>query len=68
MDKATAPINGFSDWSLPDCREARLLAINTPDGFDEGDWYWTFEQYAGYADYAWFQDCRWQPGHQPQVV
>jgi len=55
-EKAAAPINGFTDWSLPDCREARLLAINTPEGFDKDGWYWTATQHEHYADYAWVQD------------
>jgi len=55
VKQATLPINGFVDWSLPNRREARLLAINTPGGFDLADWYWTSEQVAGNPDYAWVQ-------------
>jgi hypothetical protein len=56
VKKATAVINGFTDWSLPDLRETRLLAINSPDDFDQDDLYWTSEHVAGYAGYAWLQD------------
>ncbi|BBB59911.1 hypothetical protein UNDKW_1638 [Undibacterium sp. KW1] len=55
IEKAQAPINGFNDWSLPDRREARLLYINTPAGFDTAGWYWTSTQNAGGPDYAWMQ-------------
>ena len=55
LEAAKQPINGFSDWSLPDRREARLLSINTHEGFDMDDWYWTSTPYADYPDYAWFQ-------------
>jgi len=41
---------------LPDPREARLLAINIPQHFNKGSWYWTSGQGAGYGDYAWVQD------------
>jgi hypothetical protein len=56
IEAAKASINGFSDWSLPDRREARLLSINSPDSFDKDDWYWTSTQHAGDSDYAWNQD------------
>ena len=55
IEAAKTPINGFADWSLPDRHEARLLAINTPQGFDVNDWYWTATQNASYPDYAWMQ-------------
>lgn len=55
IEKAQAPINGFTDWSLPDRREARLLHINTPAGFDTDGWYWTSTQNAGDPSYAWLQ-------------
>lgn len=55
VKQATLPINGFVDWSLPNRREARLLAINTPEGFDKDGWYWTSEQNAGNPSYAWLQ-------------
>jgi hypothetical protein len=55
IEKAKTPINGFSDWSLPNRREARLLSINSPDSFDKDGWYWTSAQHAGNADYAWVQ-------------
>ena len=55
IEAAKAPIGGFLDWSLPDRREARLLAINTPDGFDKDDWYWTSTPYADATDCAWTQ-------------
>ena len=55
MKQATLPINGFVDWSLPNRREARLLAINTPAGFDTDGWYWTSELHAGDPSYAWMQ-------------
>jgi hypothetical protein len=56
IESAKTPINGFTDWSLPDRHEARLLAINTPEGFDIDDWYWTSTQNARNPDYAWMQD------------
>ncbi len=55
ITRAQEPINGLTDWALPDRREARLLHINTPDSFDTRDWYWTSEQHADYSDYAWVQ-------------
>ena len=56
VEKASASLNGFSDWSLPDRREARLLAINSPDSFDKDGRYWTSTQHAFSPDYAWIQD------------
>ena len=56
ITRAQEPINGLTDWSLPDRREARLLTINTPDSFDVHEWYWTSSQDAGSTDYAWVQD------------
>jgi len=56
IEAAKAPINGFEDWSLPDRREARMLAINTPDSFDVNTWYWTSTQGAVNDAYAWVQD------------
>jgi hypothetical protein len=56
IESAKTPINGFADWSLPDRHEARLLAINTPQGFDVDDWYWTSTQNADHPDYAWVQN------------
>jgi hypothetical protein len=55
-DKASARIEGFIDWSLPDRREVRLLYINSPDSFDTDGWYWTSTQHAADPDYAWVQD------------
>jgi Protein of unknown function (DUF1566) len=55
IESAQTPINGYNDWSLPDRREARLLAINTPDGFDKDDWYWTSTQHERHDYYAWMQ-------------
>ncbi|MFZ6690259.1 DUF1566 domain-containing protein [Undibacterium sp. SXout20W] len=55
IEAAQAPINGHSDWSLPDRREARLLAINCRDSFDLDGWYWTASQFAHLTDYAWVQ-------------
>jgi hypothetical protein len=59
--RAQEPINDYTDWSLPNRREARLLAINTPDSFDVDDWYWTNEQHADNSAYAWLQHFH---GHQ----
>ena len=56
ITRAQEPINGLTDWSLPDRRESRLLTINTPDSFDVRDWYWTSTQHADDSDYAWMQD------------
>ena len=55
VESAQAPINGLTDWSLPNRREARLLAINCRDSFDLDSWYWTSEQDALNDDYAWVQ-------------
>ncbi|MFZ6726182.1 DUF1566 domain-containing protein [Undibacterium sp. MH2W] len=55
IEAAQAPINGHSDWSLPDRREARLLAINCRDSFDLDEWYWTASQVAHNASCAWMQ-------------
>ena len=55
MKQATLPINGFVDWSLPDRREARLLHINTPAGFDTDGWYWTSTQDAANSVCVWMQ-------------
>jgi len=51
-----ANINGFFDWSLPDRRESRLIAINAPDGFSLYDHYWTSTQGTHDTDFAWLQD------------
>lgn len=56
IDSAQSPINGLTDWSLPNRREARLLAINCRDSFDLDSWYWTSEQDAHYDSCAWMQD------------
>ena len=40
---------------LPTRQESTLLYANAEDAF-EPTWYWTGEQYAGYASYAWGQD------------
>jgi hypothetical protein len=53
VEKASASLNGFSDWSLPNRRESRLLAINSADSFEEDKDYWTSTQLAGYPDCAW---------------
>ena len=55
IETAQAPINGHSDWSLPDRRESRLLAINCRDSFDLDDWYWTALQNASGDSCAWMQ-------------
>ena len=55
IEAAKTPINSFHDWSLPNRHEARLLAINSPDSFDKGTWYWTATQHAGNDGYAWVQ-------------
>ena len=55
IEASKTPLNGFNDWSLPDRFEARLLAINTPQGFETRDWYWTSTQDAVNPDYAWMQ-------------
>ncbi|UGQ45096.1 DUF1566 domain-containing protein [Massilia endophytica] len=39
---------------LPTRREQALLFANLPEHFKR-DWYWSCEQHAGYADYAWYQ-------------
>ena len=56
VEAAQAPINDLTDWSLPDTREARLLAINCRDSFDLNDLYWTSEQHAHYDSFAWLQN------------
>lgn len=56
IEASQAPINGLTDWSLPNRREARLLAINCRDSFDLDSLYWTSEQTAHNDAYAWMQD------------
>ena len=56
VESAKTALNGFADWSLPNRREARLLAINSPDNFDKDDWHWTSRQDADNPVYAWLQD------------
>jgi hypothetical protein len=56
IDAAKTRITLFTDWSLPNRREARLLTINSPESFDKDSWYWTSEQNANHPDYAWMQD------------
>jgi len=53
---ASVPDEGHADWSLPNRREARLLSINTPDGFDADGWYWTSTQHAANDSCAWLQN------------
>jgi hypothetical protein len=52
-------IGGFDDWYLPSRAEALLMFGGIcVDAGDEGElegWHWTSTQYAGSADYAWFQ-------------
>lgn len=55
VESAQSPINGLTDWSLPNRREARLLEINCHDSFDLDSWYWTSEQSARNGGYAWMQ-------------
>ena len=55
VESAQAPINDLTDWSLPNRREARLLAINCRDSFDLDSFYWTSEQDAHFDSYAWVQ-------------
>jgi hypothetical protein len=40
---------------LPTRREQALLYANLKEAFEER-WYWSCEQHAGNADYAWYQD------------
>ena len=42
---------------LPDRVESALLFSTMKDEFKE-DWYWTREQHASYASYAWYQNFR----------
>lgn len=67
IDAAKAEINSFADWSLPDRREARLLAINSPDSFDEDCWYWiNAPQDADDSDSAWLH--KFSNGYQVSTV
>ena len=52
INAAKDKINGFTDWYLPDCRESRLLAINSPDSFDWDVWYWTSMQDSEHPEHA----------------
>ena len=54
-EQAKKSIEGFTDWSLPDRREARLIYINASAGFDKDAWYWTSTQDAADGSYAWLQ-------------
>lgn len=54
-DNAKADNEGYTDWSLPDRSEARLLYINSPSGFNTDKWYWTSTQGAAYDGCAWMQ-------------
>lgn len=55
---ARASINGFTDWSLPDRREAHLLGINSSDSFDLDDYYRTSTPYTNSGDCTWIHDFR----------
>jgi len=54
-EQAKKKIEGFTDWSLPDRREARLIHINASAGFDKDAWYWTSTQNAANVSCAWYQ-------------
>lgn len=41
--------------ALPDRRELRLLWVNAKQEF-QPNWYWSSEEHASSADYAWMQD------------
>lgn len=56
VESAQAPINDLTDWSLPNTREAHLLAINSCDSFDLDSLYWTSEQNALNDSFAWMQN------------
>lgn len=46
--------HGYSDYSLPTRAEQALQFANVPEMLKK-EWYWSSEQHAEYADYAWFQ-------------
>ena len=47
--------DGYSDFSLPFRAEQALQLANVPELFKK-EWYWSSEQHAEDADYAWYQD------------
>jgi len=55
MKKAAAiEVEGHKDFSLPFRREQALQYANIPEGF-ENEWYWSCEQRAADAAWAWVQ-------------
>jgi hypothetical protein len=48
-------IDGHKDFVLPFRAEQALQFANVPELFEE-EWYWSCEQPAAHADYAWYQD------------
>lgn len=47
-------IDGNRDFTLPTCKEQALLFANAADLFEPA-WYWSSEQHASDASYAWVQ-------------
>lgn len=57
-------LDGNRDWTLPTRANLALLYANLKQDFDP-QWYWTSEEFAGDASYAWCQyfDYGYQDGH-----
>lgn len=51
---ATLEIDGHKDFSLPFRTEQSLQFANVPELFEK-EWYWSCEQHADNADWAWMQ-------------
>ena len=47
-------VDDCRDFTLPKRKEQAVLFGNVPEMFEK-DWYWSNEQYAGLAEYAWIQ-------------
>jgi hypothetical protein len=47
-------LHGHTDWSLPYRKEQALLFANVPELF-KSEYYWSCEQHADFAGYAWSQ-------------
>lgn len=55
MEWATGiEVEGHNDYTLPTRSEQAIAFGNRRDQFQRG-WYWSCEQHAEYADYAWMQ-------------
>jgi len=53
--KAKDEVERHPEWSLPYRAEQALCYANVPELFEK-EWYWSCEQHAGTAGYAWCQN------------